>query len=108
MNKTEYLLTCLMEEAAEVQQIAAKCLRFGFNNHHPNDGAYKTNASELQRELKDLRATEFMLAREGHITFDSHADGWTLEQKIEKVKKYMEVSKSCGTLQAGEEGGDGE
>ena len=34
MTNTEYLLTCLMEEAAEVQQIAAKCLRFGLDNHH--------------------------------------------------------------------------
>lgn len=98
MNRTEYLLTCLMEECAEVQQIASKCQRFGFDNHHPADPVRKTNASELHRELNDLRAIEFMLAREGYIEFDSHSDGWTLEKKIKKVEHYMDVSMECGML----------
>jgi hypothetical protein len=98
MNKTEYLLICLMEEAAEIQQMASKCLRFGPDNHHPDDPNRKTNVTELQRELKDLRATEFMLSREGYVAFDPHVDGWTLENKIKKVTRYMEVSRECGTL----------
>jgi len=87
-----------MEECAEVQQMASKCLRFGFGNHHPDAPARKTNASVLQRELKDFRAIEFMLAKDGCIEFDSHADGWTLEKKIKKVEHYMGVSRECGTL----------
>lgn len=35
MNKQEYLLQCLAEEASEVVQAVSKCLRFGLNNEWP-------------------------------------------------------------------------
>ena len=36
MNKQEYLLTCLSEECAEIQQAVSKALRFGLDNYNPN------------------------------------------------------------------------
>jgi len=98
MNKTEYLLIHLMEEAAEVQQAASKCLRFGFDGYNPDDPMRTTNSYDLKQELKDLRATEVMLAREGHIECDQNLSGLDLGKKIEKIEHYMNVSKRCGTL----------
>jgi len=31
MNRTDHLLMCLIEECAEVQKVATKTLRFGFD-----------------------------------------------------------------------------
>jgi len=98
MNKTEYLLTCLMEECAEVQQIASKCMRFGLDNHHPSNPNV-TNATELQRELIDLDAIKFMLAEEGTTSIGNALPG-EVRRKIEKVTHYMGVSVECGTLEA--------
>lgn len=97
MNRTEYLLICLMEECAEVQKIAAKSLRFGLANHHP-DGI-ETNREALERELKDVDATRYMLAGLGIVPFPIVIDQDALLRKIEKVTRFMEVSKMCGTLE---------
>lgn len=98
MNDTEYLLICLMEEAAEVQQIASKCLRFGLENHHPESTS--TNAEELSKECTDLIAVIEMLetakAIKAFTLFQS------LKDKKEKVTTYMNVSKELGILKAGD------
>lgn len=106
MNKTEYLLVCLMEEAAEVQQIAAKCLRFGLDNYHPNDSERKTNFNELRRELDDLDAIRVML--QTVIKRQLRGDYYwpTIQEKENKVFHYMNVSRDCGTLQ--DQAGEGE
>lgn len=96
MNKVEYLLVCLIEEAAEVQQIASKCLRFGLNNHHPDHPEIE-NVDELHRELVDLDAIHLMLIYAGILPAkDSSIKD--MSPKIEKVEHYMHVSRACGTL----------
>jgi hypothetical protein len=56
------LLVRLMEECAEVQQVAAKTLRFGPDSHHPQHTAQRTNRVELQRETLDLLKVLYDLA----------------------------------------------
>ena len=107
MNKTEYLLVCLMEEAAEIQQIASKCLRFGLNNYHP-DHPEIDNLDELQRELTDFDAIRFML-NQSDVIYKSYSGVGEMTPKIQKVMHFMEVSKACGTLSASDNpelGGD--
>jgi hypothetical protein len=99
MNKSEYLLVCLMEECAEVQQIAAKCLRFGLDNYHPSDEAKTPNYQELRRELNDLDGIRIMLHVETRLPFEPEIDQTTPMKKINKVRRYMEVSRGCGTLE---------
>ena len=97
LNKTEYLLTCLAEECAEVQQLISKCVRFGFENYNPHDKDKRTNYEELKRELDDIDALRWMLQAESNKNF-AHADSMTLSPKIAKVLRYMDVSRECGTL----------
>lgn len=49
-------LVILMEECAEVQQAAAKVLRFGWNSSFNNGGDSRTNDLKLTTEMGDLLA----------------------------------------------------
>ena len=97
MNKTEHLLTCLMEECAEIQKATAKALRFGLDDHAPNSSS--TNAEDIAAEIIDLVAVIEMLREENIIPSICDNDSKiAIEQKKEKVKKYMNYAKERGTL----------
>lgn len=89
MNKTEYLLTTLAEECAEVAQRACKALRFGLSEIQP--GQPDDNKRRLERELADLMATAEML---GLVIRDEDKAA-----KADKLKMYMEYSHKVGTLE---------
>lgn len=59
MNRTEILLTCLMEECSEVAQRASKALRFGLEEVQA--GQDRNNAERIVEELRDLVAVAFLL-----------------------------------------------
>lgn len=69
-------LAYLIEEAAEVQQIACKVLRHGYGSHNPDDPAKGDNRIQLTRELRDLAgAIERMrAANDLHVNPLSGAD----------------------------------
>ena len=93
MNKTEHLLTCLIEECAEVQKAAAKALRFGLDDTSP-DGV--TNREGIANERIDLLAVLEMLEEEGIIPpLEAHQ---STRPKKDKVTKYMDYAKGRGTL----------
>ena len=97
MNKTEHLLTCLMEECTEIQKAAAKALRFGLDDHAPNSAS--TNAEDIAAEIIDLTAVVEMLKEENVIPSITGNDSASfIKKKKEKVKKYMEYSKERGAL----------
>jgi NTP pyrophosphatase (non-canonical NTP hydrolase) len=89
MNRTEHLLTKLMEECAEVAQEASKASIFGLQEVMP--GQPLTNRERVQKELNDLWAVCEMLLL---TTVDRDA----IEAKKAKVEKYMEYARSIGTL----------
>jgi NTP pyrophosphatase (non-canonical NTP hydrolase) len=95
MNKTEHLLTCLIEECAEVQKAAAKALRFGLDDHHPDLPAL-TNADEIAHEFVDMLAIIEMLRDENIIPALKLEQ--TTQAKKDKVLKYMAYAKERGTL----------
>lgn len=100
MNKTEYLLTCLVEECAEVQQAATKILRFGLDDCAPD--TYVSNKAHLIRELIDVLAIVDIL-KETDIIPDLDDDTPTahhMNEKIKKVRKYMNYSIDRGCLDA--------
>ena len=78
MNNTEHLLTCLMEECAEIQKAAAKALRFGLDDHAPDSGS--TNADDISTEIIDLLAVIEMLKEENIISvINSHESKMLIE-----------------------------
>lgn len=93
MNTTEYLLSCLIEECAEVIQRATKAQRFGLEEVQPDQPL--TNQERLAAEFVDLLGVAALLIEEG---VDLSTAYWAIEPKKDKVKKYMDYSRECGTL----------
>lgn len=94
MNKREHLLACLAEECSEIQKCACKTLRFGENDHYPD--CKNTNIEELAYELDDLIGVVQLLEEEGVIP--KWGNNQRIEDKKNKVKKYMEYAKQSGAL----------
>ena len=95
MNKTEHLITCLMEECAEIQQAAAKALRFGLNDGYP--GADTTNAQDIAREVTDLIAVIDLCREHGIFGQPSEAKAM-YDKKRQRVAEFMEYAKTTGAL----------
>lgn len=93
MTTTEYLLSCLIEECAEVIQRATKAQRFGLDEVQPEQSL--TNQERLAAELADLTGTIELLKDKGiRLPISDNA----IEAKIEKVKKFMDYSRELGVL----------
>jgi len=96
MNKTEHLLTCLIEECSEIQKAAAKALRFGLDDHAPDDST--TNSESISREAIDLIAIIEMLEERNIIP--SLRTSELIQLKKDKVIRYMKYAQERGTLDA--------
>lgn len=94
MNRQQYLLSKLAEEAAEVAQIALKTAQFGLDEAQPEQR--KTNAERCHDEIDDMLAIIEMLNDEFGFNFQSQMDRrWT---KKDKVNKYAAYSAELGLL----------
>ena len=98
MNKTEYLLTCLIEEAAEVQQAATKCLRFGMADQWPAENS-PLNKEKLIYELLDLiTVIEMIDLKEDIYRPFSDISRQHIRIKKQKIITFMAYSQQRGTL----------
>lgn len=106
MTETEYLLICLSEELAEVQQEISKCLRFTPNHRPPQYST--TNIERVRLEIADVYAIVKMLHNQGvdagiyippasEIPLDQL---YRMEDKICRTKRLFEVSEKLGVLNA--------
>lgn len=80
-------LAILIEECAEVQQIACKILRHGYESYNPTIVQGKSNREELEIELGDLTFAITLLEKEGDTNVLSRIS--FMEQKAQKVQKYL-------------------
>jgi len=99
MTENEILLTMVAEECAEVAHVASKSLRFGLDNIPPydyNKEAQATNAVRLVEEFNDLYAVMELLYLRGLI--HTIVDRELVDQKHEKIGKYMKMSKDLEIL----------
>lgn len=92
LNRKQYLLIKLAEEAAEVAQIALKTAQFGIfetSPTHPDD-----NATRCHAEIDDMMAIVAMLNDE----FEFNYNGSYLAQraKKEKVNHYYKYCVQIG------------
>lgn len=82
------ILICMMEEAAEVQQRAAKALRFGLDEVQP--GQPLTNAERLAQEVGDMGTLVAVACEEGVIC---DADVFQAQiAKRAKLQVYMQTT----------------
>ncbi len=93
MNTTEYLLSCLIEECAEVIQWATKAQRFGLWEIQPEQEL--TNEERLAAEPADLTATLELLWDNGLQLFTEEG---AINAKKAKVEKFMDYSREQGCL----------
>jgi phosphoribosyl-ATP pyrophosphohydrolase len=95
MNKQEYLLDQLMEEAAEVIQAASKAIRFGIFDLW--EEKRKTNKEALIDEINDFYGVIKVLQEEGILPYDLN-DAQKVSKKRNKVRQFMRYAKERGTL----------
>lgn len=95
MDIKEHLLVCIMEEAAEIQQAAAKALRFGLNDGYPC--ADTTNIEDLAHEITDLLAVVNLCEQYG-IDFPEIGNPDDMADKQDRVNKMMGYAQDKGTL----------
>lgn len=81
-NKSQYLLTKVIEEASEISKASTKALTFGINNHNPLTPE-TTNGDDIMIEFYHLDAMIEMLQKEGVLPILSKEE----EIRIKKVKK---------------------
>lgn len=94
LNREQYLLTKLAEEASEIAQIALKTQQFGMNEICPQFP--ETNKQRIRKELNDLLGVIEMLNREYEFNFIP--DDNEIAAKINKVNKYYNYSIECGQV----------
>jgi NTP pyrophosphatase (non-canonical NTP hydrolase) len=97
VNKTEHLLTCLIEECAEVQKAAAKALRFGLEDHASDSDV--SNAEDIAVEICDLIAVVEMLEKEKIIPNIRFKNETLIPEKKNKVIRYMDYARERKTLE---------
>lgn len=101
MNKVQYLLIKIAEEASEISKEALKCARFGMDDRYP-DGSAMTTAERMHAEVNDLMAALTMLALEiGHkppSTVELIEESKDISERMKKIEKYMEYSRQRGAL----------
>lgn len=96
MNRQEHILSCLAEECCEVGQRVSKALRFGLGEIQP--GQELTNAERIRVEFVDLLTVMMMLVETGAIERVNEADLPAMEEKRQKIEKFLDYAKSQGAL----------
>lgn len=95
MNKTEWLLSKVAEEANEVAQIALKAQKYGIAGVRPGSG--KSNLEFLREEFLDFITAIQLL--EDHLGVSINQFNWhERHAKQRRVLDMMKVSKTIGTL----------
>ena len=91
MTEQQHILSCLIEECAEVQKEVTKILRFGLDDGYKG----KLNSKTLNEELNDLMGVIDMLPDFGIKVDITDKD---MEAKQQKVKKFIEYAYLKGTI----------
>ncbi len=91
-----FLLTCLIEECAEIIQRATKALHFGLAEVQP--GQPDNNQERLQDEYLDLAATVHHLRRRG---VDLRPSLGAVSARMPKIAEKLKYAQECGEVEPG-------
>jgi hypothetical protein len=94
MNRLQYLLSKLAEEASEVAQISLKTSQFGLEDVKP--GQDSSNRMRMFDELNDLNGIIRMLNME--FGFGYAPELAAMEEKEAKVNRYYNYSYDSGLI----------
>jgi len=94
MNRREHLLVVLSEECSEITKEVSKALRFGLDDHNPNDPT-QNNAQRITKEVADFMGILEMLYDESVIDRPILFD---IEEKKKKVEYFLKYAASKGSL----------
>lgn len=97
MTEQEHLLTCLMEECAEVSHRIGKALRFGLDDTDPLIPGSPPERILIAQELTDLFAVRELLFDTGILHLNRNESDAIVAKK-EKVFKFMDYARKRGTL----------
>lgn len=98
MNQYENILVTISEECAEIQKAVSKALRFGLENHHP-DQPDCSNADDILFEFIHLQTLIEGFQRHGYLPkWDDYTVKTIKDDKIKSMVKWQEVSFECGVL----------
>lgn len=92
MDRLQYLLCKLAEEAAEVSQIALKTQQFGLDEVYID----KSNKERCHMELNDLIGVIGLLNEEFNFNFVPSME--KVEAKQRKINEYYKYSVNCGMV----------
>lgn len=90
MSKAELeRLAILVEECAEIQQIAMKIIRHGYESYHPEDISKTSNRKLLSNELGDLVfAMALMFTNKDIKEEDVQEAKWDKKHRIQKYLHF--------------------
>jgi len=101
MNVDEHLLTCLIEECAEIQKRATKALRFGIDDRDPTRVNASSERARLREEIIDFLGVVEMLEDRDVLsaTFfvPDHLRS-AIDAKKKKVREFFDYAREKGTL----------
>jgi hypothetical protein len=95
MNRTQYLLCKVAEEASEVAKAALKAQQFGMESMNRDSGM--TNERELMFEMCDLIGVLELLNEELSITQDEAFLDHLVDSKKDKTNRYYKICQELGT-----------
>lgn len=98
MKKYENDYVVAMEECSEIIQVLSKIMRFGLYNNHP-DRPSETNKDDLIKEYYQFQAVMEKIFFENQIKPSNVEIDTIKAKKLDKMGKWLEVSKKEGTIQ---------
>ena len=97
LNLNQYILLLINEEANEIAKETDKALRFGLNEHHPDDPQQKSNEIRIENEFIDLIATLYIANICGinisNIIIDMALTSSYRQQIIDKIFNILKALK---------------
>ena len=99
MDKRQYYLQKIAEEALEVATAAMKCIQFGNDSRDPSDPDSLSNIDHLMYELRDLDGAVRAAGHQGFMVHSLANDSYEHSRsKVLKIDRYYDLCVKLGTV----------